>query len=514
MNVPKQVVVRQAQLQDVEEIQALSQRVYGQIMTGYSLAALRGQLNSFPEGQWVCLADDKIVGYCASIRVTETMAFQAHTWKEISGGGFGSTHRSDGEWLYGIEVFVDPECRGIRIGERLYRARRELCQALGLRGIVFGGRMPFLSKRLRKVGSPEAYLEAVRQRKLRDPVVSFQLRQGFDPIGVLPGYIESDSESAGYAAHMVWRNPVYSEIQSSSSAPLRRFNDRVRVATVQYQQRLIHDFSEFERIVTYFVDVVADYRSDFVIFPELFTLQLLSLENEPVPADRAVERLTDYTDRLRELFRDLAVKYHVNIVAGSHPTRSADGRLLNISMVCLRDGTVHEQAKLHPTPDERYWWRIEGGDRLDLIQTDCGPIGVLICYDSEFPELARHLADQGALMLFVPFCTSERQGYLRVRYCCQARAVENQLYVVLSGNVGNLPRVHNMDIQYAQSCILTPCDFPFARDGVAADTTPNCETVAFADLNLSVLRQARQSGTVRNLQDRRHDLYSVVWGRR
>ena len=225
-------------------------------------------------------------------------------------------------------------------------------------------------------------------------------------------------------------------------------------------------------------------------------------------------RLTDYTDRLRELFRDLAVKYHVNIVAGSHPTRSADGRLLNISMVCLRDCTVHEQAKLHPTPEERYWWRIEDGDSLDIIQTDCGPIGVLICYDSEFPELARHLADQGALMLFVPFCTSERQGYLRVRYCCQARAVENQLYVVLSGNVGNLPRVHNMDIQYAQSCILTPCDFPFARDGVAADTTPNCETVAFADLNLSVLRKARQSGTVRNLQDRRHDLYSVVWGRR
>src|SRR3546814_3500742 len=97
----------------------------------------------------------------------------------------------------------------------------------------------------------------------------------------------------------------------------------------------------------------------------------------------------------------------------------------------------------------------------------------MICYDSEFPELARHLVNQGAMMLFVPFCTDERRGYLRVRYCCHARAVENQCYVITSGVVGNLPNVENMDIHYAESAILTPSDFAFARDGVAADTAPN-----------------------------------------
>ncbi|MEZ5671238.1 MAG: nitrilase-related carbon-nitrogen hydrolase [Thiotrichaceae bacterium] len=86
-----------------------------------------------------------------------------------------------------------------------------------------------------------------------------------------------------------------------------------------------------------------------------------------------------------------------------------------------------------------------------------------MCYDSEFPELGRHLVDQGVNIIFVPFCTDERQSYLRVRYCCQARAVENQCYMVMSGNVGNLPGVANMDIQYAQSGIFTPCDFPFAE---------------------------------------------------
>ena len=135
----------------------------------------------------------------------------------------------------------------------------------------------------------------------------------------------------------------------------------------------------------------------------------------------------------------------------------------------------------------------------------------MICYDSEFPEMARHLVDQGAMILFVPFCTDERRGYLRVRYCCQARAVENQCYVVMSGVVGNLPNVENMDIHYAESAILTPSDFPFARDGVAADTAPNTETIALADLSMTSLLTSRQSGAVQNLKDRRFDLYRVLW---
>ena len=111
----------------------------------------------------------------------------------------------------------------------------------------------------------------------------------------------------------------------------------------------------------------------------------------------------------------------------------------------------------------------------------------------------------------MPFCTDSRQGYMRVRYCCAARAVENQCFVVMSGNVGNLPNVSNMDIQYAQSCILTPCDFPFARDGIAAEATENVETLTISDVNLADLSWARAEGTVRNLADRRFDLYRIEW---
>jgi predicted amidohydrolase len=256
--------------------------------------------------------------------------------------------------------------------------------------------------------------------------------------------------------------------------------------------------------------VTADYKADIVLFPELFTMQLLSIENEEISPSESMRRISEYESDLMELFTDAAMKYNINIIAGSTPVMRGES-VYNVSQVFLRDGGYVGQEKIHPTPNEEYWWNHVGGNDVRVIDTDCGPIAVLICYDIEFPELSRYLTDQGVNILFVPFLTDERQSYLRVRYCAQARAVENQIYVAMAGSCGNLPNVQNMDIHYAQSCILTPCDFPFARDGIAADTTPNVEMVAIADLSLSALRANRQNGTVRNLKDRRHDLYSVRW---
>lgn len=508
------LVIRNARLSDVPAITSLSSRVYaGTGMHGYSEGAVTGQINNFPEGQFVVLVDEKVVGYCATFRISETIGLKSHTWAEITGNGYASRHDPNGELLYGMEVCVDPDFRGYRLGQRLYNERKKLCQSLGLKGIVFAGRLPTLSKRIKKYGSVEDYVEAIKSKKARDPVLSFQLHNGFEIIGIIPEYLSVDHQSMGYGIHLIWRNPKVPVTRESTRSKNygERLPDTIRVGTVQYKQRRVRSFEEFLEVAAYFVDVVADYKGDFVVFPELFTLQLLSIEDQELSPVESIEALTKYTPRFTEAMRDMALRYNINIIGGSHPTRVESGRVENISYVFLRDGTVHEQPKIHPTPNEVYWWNIEGGSTLNAIETDCGPIGVLICYDAEFPELGRHLTDQGIQILFVPFCTDERQSYLRVRYCCQARAVENQIYVVMSGNVGNLPNVSNMDIQYAQSCILTPCDFPFARDGIAADTTPNVETVAIADLRPETLLMARNSGTVKNLRDRRHDLYHLHW---
>lgn len=506
--------IRNATLDDIPQIIDLTSRVYaGTGMDGYTEGALIGQMNTFPQGQFVILVDDKVVGFCATFRVSESIGLKPHSWAEITGNGYISRHNPNGDWLYGMEVCVDPDYRGYRLGNRLYNERKKLCEALGLKGIVFGGRLPSLAKRIKKFGTVENYVESVKSKQARDPVLSFQLHNGFEVIGIIPHYLDVDHQSMGYAVHLAWRNPkvTVDENEVNVKSYGGRLPDTVRVGTVQYKQRRVRSFDEFLEIVAYFVNVVADYKGDFVVFPELFTLQLLSIEDQELSPADSIEALTKYTPRFKEAMREMAIRYNINIIGGSHPTKVESGRVDNISYVFLRDGSIHEQPKIHPTPNEAYWWNIEGGNTLKAIQTDCGPIGVLICYDSEFPELARHLTDQGIQILFVPFCTDERQSYLRVRYCCQARAVENQIYVVMSGNVGNLPNVANMDIQYAQSCVLTPCDFPFARDGIAADTTPNVETVAFADLRPEVLTMARNNGTVKNLQDRRHDLYHVHW---
>ncbi|MCB1739868.1 MAG: bifunctional GNAT family N-acetyltransferase/carbon-nitrogen hydrolase family protein [Gammaproteobacteria bacterium] len=510
------IEVRVATNADIDAIQALSRQAYPDFPIE-SAAQLRGRIQNFPQGQLVVVYEQAIVGYCASFMVSETVAFGPHDWHSITGGGFASRHDPDGAWLYGMEMCVSPRHRGLRIGQRLYRARKALAERLGLKGVVICGRLSGLARRIGRVGSAEAYVDQLRERKLRDPVISFQLRNGFEVVRVMPDYLPEDRESLGFGVLLVWKNSKYVEYPQDATA---RSGVRagppesVRVGIVQYQQRRIGSFEEFARQVEYFVDVVADYNGDFVVFPELFTLQLLSLEERSLPAAEAVARVAEHTPALKALLSRLAVSFNINIIGGSHPTLDDSGELRNISYVCLRDGSLHMQAKIHPTPNERYWWGISGGSSLNTIQTDCGPIGVLICYDCEFPELGRHLIDQGARILFVPFCTDERQSYLRVRYCGHARAVENQCYVVLAGNVGNLPNVENMDIQYAQSCILTPCDFPFARDGIAADTTPNAEMVAFADLRLGDLESARRAGTVQNLKDRRFDLYSVRWRNR
>ncbi len=506
------LTIRTAEQGDIQNILALIGRVYP-AMGNYSVGMVRGQINNFPDGQFVAVFDECIVGYCASSRIDEAIALFPHDWETISGNGFGSRHDPTGDWLYGIEMAVDPDQRGLRIGKRLYEARRTLAERLELRGIVFGGRMPGYRRVRARVSGPADYLAKVADGKIRDQVIGFQLNNGFAPIGVLNDYLPSDSASAGFAAHMVWRNP-YVDANEPPEFRVPRDVESVRLATVQLQARAVADFDEFIRNIEYFVDIASDYRANFVVFPELFTLSLLSFETAKLSPMEAIDRLTEHRAPLVAELSRMALRYNINIIGGSHPTRTDDGDIQNVAYVCLRDGSIHAQEKIHPTPNEAYWWKIKGGDSVDVIQTDVGPIGVLICYDSEFPELARRLVDEGARILFVPFCTDNRQGYMRVRYCAQARAIENQCFVVMAGNVGNLPGVDNMDIQYAQSCILTPCDFPFARDGIAAEASENIETMTIADVNLADLTWARAEGTVRNLADRRFDLYHIDWSKR
>ncbi len=140
--------VRGATPRDIPAIINLMRRAYPDIPI-YTPGNLQGQISNYPEGQFVAEARGEIVGYAATFRIDEGTALSSHTWAEITGAGYASRHDANGEWLYAMEVCVDPAWRGRRVGQRLYEARKRLAENLDLKGIVFGGRLPGLARKLK-----------------------------------------------------------------------------------------------------------------------------------------------------------------------------------------------------------------------------------------------------------------------------------------------------------------------------------------------------------------------------
>jgi predicted amidohydrolase len=257
----------------------------------------------------------------------------------------------------------------------------------------------------------------------------------------------------------------------------------------------------------FFIDVVSGYSSDFVLFPELFIAPLMADYNHLSEAD-AIREISHFCEPIRKKFQEFAIAYNINIITGSMPY-TEDGNLYNVGFLCKRDGTSEMYTKIHITPNEVQYWGMKGGSEIKTFDTDCGKIGIMICYDVEFPELSRLMADEGMEILFVPFLTDTQNAYTRVKLCAQARAIENECYVAIAGCVGNLPKVNNMDIQYAQAAVFTPSDFAFPSNGIKAEATPNTEMTLIADVDLDMLKKLHEQGSVRILKDRRDDLYKI-----
>ena len=335
-------------------------------------------------------------------------------------------------------------------------------------------------------------------------VLNFQISNDFHPLRVLKGYLEGDKDSGEFAVLLEWDN-IYYQKPSKKAATKKKV---VRLGLIQWQMRLYKDLEELVQQAEYFVDAVSGYRSDFALFPEFFNAPLMA-DNNHLPESEAIRELAKHTEEIVQKFSELAISYNINIITGSFPEMKGD-LLYNVGYLCRRDGTLERYEKLHVTPDEAKVWGMQGGTKLEAFDTDCGKIGILICYDSEFPELSRLLADEGMDILFVPFLTDTQNGYSRVRNCAQARAIENECYVAIAGSVGNLPKVHNMDIQYAQSMVFTPCDFAFPANGIKAEATTNTEMILIADVDIDLLRELNQFGSVRNLRDRRKDIFSLT----
>ncbi|WP_309500132.1 bifunctional GNAT family N-acetyltransferase/carbon-nitrogen hydrolase family protein [Sulfurovum sp.] len=490
-------------LNDTCELKEVMIESYGMMPDAYwSDNQIKTLIGKFPEGQVVIKIDGEIAACALCIIVDYDRFSHHHTYSEITGEYTFNTHTESGDILYGVDVFVKPEFRGLRLGRRLYDYRKELCEKFNLKGIAFGGRIPNYHKYANEL-SPKEYIEKVKRKEINDPVLNFQISNDFHPSKILKGYLEGDKESGEFAVLLEWDNIYYEGLNKKATTKKKI----VRLGLIQWQMRPYKNLDELMQQAEYFIDTVSGYRCDFALFPEFFNAPLMA-ENNHMSEPDAIRELAKHTEGIVRKFSEFSISYNINIITGSMP-EIKDGHLYNVGYLCRRDGSTERYEKIHVTPDEAKVWGMQGGTGLKTFDTDCGKIGILICYDSEFPELSRLLADEGMDILFVPFLTDTQNGYSRVRHCSQARAIENECYVALAGSVGNLPNVHNMDMQFAQSAVFTPCDFAFPTNGIKAEAVPNSEMVLIADVDIDLLTELNKFGAVTNLKDRRKDIFEL-----
>ena len=276
-------------------------------------------LTIFPEGQLVILVDGKVVGSALSLIVDESLVDKNHNYADITANYSFSTHNPNGDVLYGIDVFIHPNFRGLRLGRRLYDARKELCEQLNLKAIVFAGRIPNYGQHSKEM-TPKNYIDKVKRKELHDPVLSFQLSNDFHVIRVMKNYLEGDADSKEFAVLLEWNNIYFDE----SPRLINLEKSVIRLGLVQWQMRTLNNLEEFFNQAEFFIDAVSGYSSDFALFPELFIAPLMADYNHLSEAD-AIRELAKYAEPIKKKFQEFAISYNINIITGSRSSYSCYG---------------------------------------------------------------------------------------------------------------------------------------------------------------------------------------------
>jgi predicted amidohydrolase/GNAT superfamily N-acetyltransferase len=502
------ITTRKWRREDIPEIIECSKAAYGDYPEEYMYTPRQYEMQfaAFPQGQFVAICGGRIVGYATSLIVSIDDEFW-YDVDELTGAGTFSTHNPDGDTLYGADIAVHPDFRRLGVATLLYKRRLSLLKRNNLRRMIAYGRIPGYTEHAGKM-TAEQYVSKVVAGELQDSALSTHLKVGYE-VRKVQLDITVDHSSLNYSTFLVMDNPDFNLAKKNiSSAVFPKIQARrVRVCAAQYNMRIIKSFDELEGSVEFFADTADSFHCHFLLFPENFTYQLLSFKKRLTMKEATVE-LAKYTGRYIDMFKRVAKQYNTYIIGGSHPVLRG-GKYYNTAHLFTPSGNVYTQDKLHITPAERNEGGIEPGTAIRIFRTPLARIAIQICYDIEFPEVSRLLTLAGVEIIFVPFFTEEKKAYYRVRHCAQARAVENFVYVVMTGSVGNMRTESGSFMNYSQSAILTPSDFSFPEKGVEGEADPNVEAVVISELALSSLSQQRHVASVRPLHDMRPDLYEL-----
>jgi len=282
--------------------------------------------------------------------------------------------------------------------------------------------------------------------------------------------------------------------------------DRFSIATAQYDVSYFAQFADFEKKLRRWVDEAAASGAKLLVFPEYASMELCSLLPKPLQSDLhgQLAAMQAFLPSYLEVYQALAQQHQLTLVAGSFPAQVEQGGqayFVNRSYVVHPDGRLDSQDKQIMTRFENEQWHISPGGAIKAINTAVGKIGISICYDSEFPLIARRQVELGADMIIVPSVTDSVSGYHRVRIGSQARALENQCYVIQSALVGDVDWSPAVDVNRGASGVYTPVDHDFPEDGILVRGEMDQASWVYADLDLAALRAVRSGGHVLNYRD-------------
>ena len=277
----------------------------------------------------------------------------------------------------------------------------------------------------------------------------------------------------------------------------------IKIASAQYDIDFLQKWRQYQIKTERWVIEAIEQDAKILLFPEYASMELAALFGKAVYSSlsKQLAAMQILLDDYLGLFQDLAKTYQCIIQAGTFPIKTDAGSYRNRAYLFMPNGCVDYQDKLMMTRFENEQWLIQSGEKLRCFDTDYGKIAINVCYDSEFPMLARKQVEAGADLLLVPSCTDTFAGYHRVKIGCQARALENQCYVVQSTLVGDAPWSEAVDTNIGAAAIYTPVDYGFPDNGILAAGKLNAVQWVIAEVCLSACSSVRKQGQVLNYRD-------------
>ena len=277
---------------------------------------------------------------------------------------------------------------------------------------------------------------------------------------------------------------------------------RIRVAAAQYPIERLPDLAAIKAKHARWVGEAAAGGADLVMFPEYAAMEIAGTCADAIAGDlqASLEIVAQLQPEIDANLASLAAGHGIHILGPSGPARRTDGSFANTAHFVTPAGRTGIQDKIIMTPFERSWG-ITGGSRPQVFETALGRIGVLICYDSEFPLLARAMAEAGARLVLIPACTERVSGFNRVRTAALARALENTLATVMSPTIGDAPWTPAVDRNCGQAGVFVPAEAGVSDTGVLAEGKLNTAQLVFAEIDFALLERLRQSGEMRNAAD-------------